>query len=438
MALCLTQVTSWGVLYYALPVALAAITADTGWSATAIGAAFSGGLVVSALAGIPVGRLLDRYGPRPVMTAGSVLAVPATVGIALAPTFGWFLAAWLVAGIAMAGVLYAPAFAAVIVWFGQAGVRALTVLTVVAGLSSTVFAPGTSALLGHLSWRSTYLVLAGVLAVVPVPLHALALTPPWPPARERSAGRATAGRRRGVPAEARTAEFVLLATALTLTAFGLYGASLTLIPLLTSRGLSAGLAALALGLLGAGQLLGRFGYGPLSARTGPAGRTLLIIAASAVPIALLAVLAGPPGLLVAVAVAAGAARGAGTLLQATVVADRWGTSRYATLAALFSAPITIAIAVAPAAGTAIAAALGSYPRAFAVLAAVVVAAAGVAAWAERRAPAAPGRSRSGSRPPCAAPRVRAVGLGSARPFGSGPADRAVPSVEGGRAGRRDT
>src|SRR4051812_48121760 len=70
-ALCLTQVTSWGVLYYASPVAPAAITADTGWSATAATAAFSAGLVVSALAGIPVGRWLDRYGPRRVMTAGS-------------------------------------------------------------------------------------------------------------------------------------------------------------------------------------------------------------------------------------------------------------------------------------------------------------------------------------------------------------------------------
>src|SRR3954469_25359730 len=73
VALCITQVTSWGVLYYALPVALGPITADTGWSPTAVTAAFSAGLVVSALVGIPVGRWLDRFGPRRVMTAGSLL-----------------------------------------------------------------------------------------------------------------------------------------------------------------------------------------------------------------------------------------------------------------------------------------------------------------------------------------------------------------------------
>src|SRR5829696_8767996 len=86
VALSITQVTSWGALYYAFPVALADITADTGWSATAATAAFSAGLVVSALAGIPVGRWLDRRGPRRVMTAGSLLAVPATAAIGLAPS----------------------------------------------------------------------------------------------------------------------------------------------------------------------------------------------------------------------------------------------------------------------------------------------------------------------------------------------------------------
>jgi MFS family permease len=112
VALSITQITSWGVLYYAFPVALADITADTGWSATATTAAFSAGLIVSAIAGIPVGRWIDHHGPRRVMTAGSLLAVPATAGIALAPTYPWFLGAWLVAGIAMAAVLYQAAFAA--------------------------------------------------------------------------------------------------------------------------------------------------------------------------------------------------------------------------------------------------------------------------------------------------------------------------------------
>jgi MFS family permease len=385
VALCVTQITSWGVLYYAFPVALASITADTGWSATAATAAFSAGLIVSALAGIPVGHWLDRYGPRRVMTAGSLLAVPSAIGIALAPTYGWFLAAWLVAGVAMAAVFYQAAFAALTRWYGDRRVQAITAVTLVAGLSSTIFAPVTNTLLEHLDWRTTYLVLAAVLAVVTVPLHALALTPPWPPTGDHGSSGSDGHRaRRGrLPAEARTPGFVLLSAALTLAAFGLYAASLTLIPLLTGRGLSAGLAATSLGLLGAGQLLGRIGYAPLTARTGPTGRTVAILVVSAVMVALLAGLTGPPALLIAAAIATGAARGAGTLLQATVVADRWGTAHYGTLSGLFSAPITAAAALAPWGGAALAELTGSYPAMFWLLCACVVLAAVLAAWSGR-------------------------------------------------------
>ncbi|MGY1594243.1 MFS transporter [Geodermatophilus sp. SYSU D00708] len=398
MALCITEITSWGVLYYAFPVALRDITADTGWSAPTASAAFSVGLVVSALAGIPVGHWLDRHGPRRVMTAGSLLAVPATVGIALAPSYGWFLAAWLVAGVAMAAVFYQAAFTALARWYGEDRVRALTALTLAAGLSSTVFAPLTDALLAGLSWRQTYLVLAAVLAVVTVPLHAVVLPAAW--ARPRSG---TLEGHRGVPPEVRTAGFLLLAAALTLTAFGLYAASLTLIPLLTGRGFSSTLAATTLGLLGAGQLLGRLGYAPLARRTSPAGRAVVIVLASAGTIALLAGLPGPAALLVTASVLAGAARGAGTLLQATVVAERWGAARYGTVGGYLAAPVTLATAVAPWAGTALAEVLGGYPAAFWVLAALVLGAAGAAVLSYR------GEGGHGGTPGTASGRLEAPG-----------------------------
>ncbi|MBJ7451239.1 MAG: MFS transporter [Blastococcus sp.] len=395
-ALCVTEVVSWGVLYYAFPVALAPITADTGWSASATTAAFSGGLVVSALAGIPVGRWLDRFGPRRVMTAGSLLAAPAAAAIGLAPTLAWFVAAWLVAGVAMAAVFYQAGFAALTRWYGPARVRALTTLTLVAGLASTIFAPLTSLLLDHLSWRATYLVLAVVLGVVTVPLHALALTPPWTAEPQHPARGPAPGSVRSIVS---SPGFLLLSGALTVTAFGMYSASLTLIPLLTGRGMSASMAATTLGLLGAGQLLGRIGYAPLSARTTATARTVAIVAASALAIGLLGVVPGPVPLLVVLAVLAGAVRGAATLLQATIVADRWGSDRYGALSGWFAAPITAAAALAPWAGTALAEAVGSYAATFAGLAVLVAAAAGAATFSSRLQPFAAPPLVSRRRPP---------------------------------------
>lgn len=66
---------SWGILYYALIVASPAVADDTGWPLALVTALFSLGLIVSAVAGIVVGRLLDSRGPRTVMTVGSVIGV---------------------------------------------------------------------------------------------------------------------------------------------------------------------------------------------------------------------------------------------------------------------------------------------------------------------------------------------------------------------------
>lgn len=376
LALCVTEITSWGVLYYAFPVLAPAITRDTGWSTAAITAAFSAALIVAALGGVPVGRALDRHGPRALMTGGSVLAVLAALAVAAAPNVWCFAAAWLLAGAAMAAVLYQPAFAALTRYYAPRHLAALTTLTLVAGLASTVFAPLTDALSSHLSWRGVYLVLAVVLGVVTVPLHLLALRRPWPPPPGGPRGGGGHSRdRAGVSATVRSRPFVLLTVALTLSAFAMYAVMINLIPLLTSRGAGSGTAAWALGLGGIGQVTGRLGYRTLARRTGVRARTVWILALSAATTAALAVVPGPVALLIAVAFLAGATRGIATLLQATAVSDRWGTTAYGALSGILAAPVTIAAAVAPFAGAALAAGLGGYPHMFVALTAAAVLAA---------------------------------------------------------------
>ena len=178
--LSITQITSWGVLYYAFAALSSSITADTGWTSVAVTGAFSLSQFVAAGAGIWVGRHIDAYGPRRVMTAGSLVAIPAVLTIASAPNLGVFYVGWVLAGIAMAGVLYPPAFAALTHWAGERRVGALTTLTLVAGLASTVFAPLTAALVEQYDWRVTYLVLATILAAIAIAGHFFGLRGRWP------------------------------------------------------------------------------------------------------------------------------------------------------------------------------------------------------------------------------------------------------------------
>ncbi|MEV5925678.1 MFS transporter [Streptomyces cellulosae] len=375
-ALCVTQIVSWGILYYAFPVLNPQITAATGWPVQATTAAFSLALAVSALAGIRVGRILDRRGPCAVMTIGSTLGVISLTTVSAAPDLAVFTAGWMLAGLAMAATFYQPAFAALTRWWAPDHVRALTVVTLAGGLASTVFAPLTAALADHLSWRHTYLVLAGVLAAVTIPVHALALGAPWPHAPAAAASRAG----EAAAEIGRSRPFLLLAAAFTLSAFAMYAVVVALVPLLLERGYTAGQAAWVLGIGGAGQTLGRTLYAALARRTTATARTTILIALGGLSTAAFAVVPGPYALLIAVSVAAGMVRGNLTLLQATAVTDRWGATHYGRLSGLLAAPATTAAALAPFAGAALTAPLGGYGPLFLLLAAVSMAAALTAPW----------------------------------------------------------
>jgi MFS family permease len=375
-ALCVTVTVSYGVLYYAFTVLAPSISADTGWSAPAVTAAFSAGNLVGALVGIAVGRLIQRRGPRVPMTAGSVVGAVALALVAVAPTYPVFLGAWLLAGVAGAGTFYPPAFAALTHWIRAGRVRALTTLTLVAGFASTVFAPLTAALEQELGWRGTYLAFAALLLVGTVPTHARALAHPWRPVEEPGGGRADH--------EILTSRaFVMLAASGTLAELAMYASLVNLVPLLLDHGLSMQLAAWVLGLSGAGQVAGRLLYPALARRSSPHIRATTVIAVMTATLAALALVSGPLLLLVAIAVAGGAARGLFTLVAATAVTDRWGPERYAALNGVYQAPLGVAAALAPALGAALAAYTGSYAALFTVLAAIGVAAAALAAFPTR-------------------------------------------------------
>ncbi|WP_103533663.1 MFS transporter [Streptomyces sp. SM11] len=367
-ALCATQITSWGIVFYAFPVLNPQITEDTGWSTGATTAAFSLALLVSAFAGIRVGRIIDHRGPRTVMTAGSVLGVLSILTVAAAPNLPLFFTGWVLAGFAVAATFYQPAFAAITRWWAPDHVRALTIVTLAGGLASTFFAPLTAALADHLSWRMTYTVLAAVLAAVTIPAHALALRAPWPPAPSLS----TAHADQSAKTAARSRPFRMLAVALTLSAFTVSAAVVALVPLLLERGYSTSEAAWALGLGGAGQTLGRTLYAAIARRTEVTARTTTLIALGGLTTAALAISPGPYALLIALSIVAGMVRGNLTLLQATAITDRWGTTNYGRLSGLLAAPTTTASALAPFAGAALAIPLGGYPQLFGALAVVSV------------------------------------------------------------------
>lgn len=292
------------------------------------------------------------------MTVGSVIGVLALLLVGGAPNFAVFAAAWLVAGFAQAAVFYQPAFVVLTRWYGTHRVRALTTLTLVAGFASTIFAPITAALIDRLGWRTAFVILAGILAVVTIPLHWFFLNAHWTTGPVSHV--------QGEPAQAvrtvvRSAPFRFLQATMALSTLALYAVTFNLIALFLERGVSYQTAAVAFGLIGVGQVIGRVAYSALPSSISAVRRTVVLTAAGAASVWALALVPGPTGLLVVVAVLAGMVRGCNTLLQATAVSERWGTRNFGSLQGVFAAPVTIVGALAPAAGPALATVLGGYP-----------------------------------------------------------------------------
>jgi MFS family permease len=171
-ALAITQLISWGVLYYAFAVVAPAMARQPGWGVTAVSGAFSAGLLVSGLSARAVAAMLGRLGPRVTMTAGSLLAIVATTLWASASSVAMLYAAWALIGAAMAATLYEPAIVVLAVLDSGRMRRTITAVTVAGGLASTVFVPLTQYLVETLDWRGAVAVLGAGGGAVTAALHA--------------------------------------------------------------------------------------------------------------------------------------------------------------------------------------------------------------------------------------------------------------------------
>jgi MFS family permease len=353
----ITEMTSWGVLYYAFSVILTPLQAELGWSRSTITGAFSLAILASGLAAIPIGRWLDRYGPRLIMTAGSCAGVALVLAWSRVSTVFGFYLLWLLIGITSAALFYEPAFTVTANWFRQKRAQALTLLTFGGGLASVVFVPLTEWLVRYYGWRPALLWLALILAIITIPLHALVLrrhpsdvgalpdgdsstilsSQNHPLLAEQPVTVQTAIRERA---------FWWLSLAFSCSIFAAISVSVYLIPYLTSRGFSTPFAAAALALLGGSQIPGRLVFTPLGNRF--SRRLLTAVLFGMQVIALLILIATPTqqGVII-FAILFGSGAGASSPARAALLAERYGAGHYGTINGVQAMVLTLAKAVGP-------------------------------------------------------------------------------------------
>jgi len=347
--LSVTETITWGILYYAFGVLLAPMERDMGWSRAQSTAAFSIALLLAAAGAVPVGRLVDQGRARVMMTLGSCAGTLLLVLWARVESLHALYLVWAGIGLTMATVLYEPAFAVLAKWFVHDRERGFTILTLAAGLASTIFNPISSWLAGWLGWRQAVLVLAGFMGATTIPMHALLLRPhPRGDGEASTAASVPSASGPDVDARAalRTATFWFLALAFLIQSFAHAGISLHSVPMLIEWGYPPTFAATMIGLVGVMQVLGRLVFAPLRTRLSSRSVTMLILAFQSVSFLVLWGVHGIYGLVAFVA-CFGISNGMATLVRASIVAELWGRTHYGAIAGALSVWSTLARAVAP-------------------------------------------------------------------------------------------
>jgi len=355
--LAVTQTVGYGILFYAYGVLTVPMEDTLGWTRAQTSGAFSVALLTSGLAALAAGRIVDRHGARALMTLGSIAGGALVLAWSFVTSLPQLYLVQAGIGLVLAAVTYEVAFAVVARWFRRDRIRALLVVTMVAGLASTIFVPLVTILVEAWGWRPALRALAVLLWLITVPLHGLVLR--RAPARPDGdpVGRTPHGESSEVEAseigdsETETGDvaardawrdptFWWLTGAFALDRMAIVAIGAHAVPLLLERGVSPGIVAAAAGSIGLLQVAGRLLFAPATARISLGRLAFVTYLVRAASLAALLIVPGAPGMWV-FATLFGLANGASTLARAGLVAETFGAGQYGTI----SGSMTTAIAV---------------------------------------------------------------------------------------------
>ena len=351
-ALAVCQLTSWGVLYYAVTGLILAINDDTGWSHAEILTGPMVALLASSVVSPIVGRIIDQGRGRLILNLGTFLGLASLMLWAWTAVYPVYIAAWVGIGVAQAMSLYDAAFAELTHRLGKEAKRPIVTVTLVGGFAGTLFVPLAHFLSEAVGWRVAVFVLA-VLLSLNVAWQTLALP--------RSQATLSAGEQSPAPDMTSSillnrafwiaaASFTSLAAAFSIVTFHL-------IPMLVAYGMSEQSAALMFALIGPAQVIGRLALLFLQPT-----RPWRLVATLHVTLMLVFALLATADVSVSwiAVILYGLANGLQTLVRPQLIWTLFGTHLFGSLNGALAVPQQIIKAAAPVAGAYLVSAGPSY------------------------------------------------------------------------------
>jgi len=334
LALGTTQTLAWASSYY-LPAILAdPIGRDLGVSSNWIFAAFSASLVIAAIIGPRVGRQIDHFGGRPVLTASNLTLAAGLALLGISTSIPVLILAWILLGIGMGCGLYDAAFGALGRIYGDNARKSITGITLLAGFASTVGWPLTALGLETIGWRDTCFAWALAHLLIGLPLNFFML-----PAVSEAKVLAATPVKPHIPID-RT--MILLAFAFA-AAWSVTGAMAPRI--LEAGGASAVQAVAAGALFGPSQVVARIIEASFFSRYHPLFSTRLACVTHPIGAAIFAVAGGAASSVFAITFGLG--NGILTIARGTLPLAIFGPKNYGYRLGLIGAPARMAQAFAP-------------------------------------------------------------------------------------------
>jgi len=252
------------------------LEASLGWGRGQVMAGFTIYYLMVGIASPIVGRLVDRYGARPVIPTGAAIMGLGFLIVSRMSDLYLFYLGFVVVGAGAAAIGPVPCSAIISNWFRRRRGLALGLMSSGIGAGGVVVAPFIGYMLTHYDWRAAYLSLAIMLTAVTIPL-ALAVVRTRPsdvglypdgdvesvdtPDAHRTTVQETASFT--LKQAMRTKAFWLIAVSFACYGFGSGGAQQASVPFLGDIGFPVATAAAALGMIGIGSTIGKIVFGRL-------------------------------------------------------------------------------------------------------------------------------------------------------------------------------
>jgi len=343
------------------------LATEFGWSRTEISLAVSVMMLSTAVSMPLVGRLVDQVGPKRVLVPSIIMLAACLFAMPYVTQYWQFLAVYLGMGTIAVGTNSVAYMRILTSWFDRSRGLAIGIAGSGTGLGFAYVPILTETLVSNYGWRAGYMGLGSILLFITVPLvwfvlrekpQDMGLAVDGDMSRHADAA-AHDSEGMSVAQALRTRDFWVLALIFVGLAFVLYGLIPHLVPMLTDRGISAGMAATIASIFGLSAFAGRLVIGFMIDRFDARKIALVFFSLSALGLLILATSA-PPAVLILVAILLGASLGAEVDMLAYLTSRYFGLRCFAQIFSFLFSAVMVAMGLGPLAFGMVFDATGSY------------------------------------------------------------------------------